>query len=415
MFLAELDQGASWQISALEEGLKKAMLSDARALLEWMVNEASARQSPPGSRGTRSRRIETVLGPIEIRRAYCLQDGHRHFPLDDQLGLVDSYTPGLMRLMVHAGAMEASFEQAEETLRMYAGLSIVGKQIQRITHHMGPKVHAWNREHASCTGPAAEIMYVCCDGTGVPMRATETAGRKGRGVDGKAKTREVKLGCIFTQLGTDTQGQPLREPSSTTYCATFDGAVQLGPLLREQARQRGLGRARASVFIGDGAAWIWKLADTHFPSATQILDFYHACEHLHQLASILWPRDSDAAQRAQRWKKALYTGRVDSVIKQAQAALPHHGPRRKKASVEIAYLRSNAKRMRYAQFRKQGYFIGSGVVEAGCKTLVAQRMKHSGMHWTIPGAESVIATRCCVLNNLYDQFWEHHNHSRTAA
>jgi hypothetical protein len=405
LFVRQLDQGVAWDMSELEQGLKAAMMQDARRVLEWLVNEASGRQTIQGGRGTRMRWVETVLGPIRVRRAYCLENGRRCFPLDKQLGLVDSYTPGLLRLMIHAGAMDGSYEQAEQTLGMYAGLKIVGKQIQRMMHRLGPQIAAWCRERPAEPNRPVGTMYVCCDGTGVPMRRKETAGRKGRGPDGTAKTREIKLGCVFTQLSTDEDGHPLREPSSTSYCGTFEGAQHLGPLLRQEACRRGIGRAERTVFIGDGAAWVWKLAQINFPSAVQVLDFYHGCEHLQELARALWPEESVAGQHAQHWRHALEKGRLARVLKEARAAMPRSGPRRQAASEQLNYFTANAHRMRYASFRKQGLFIGSGVVEAGCKTVVAQRMKHSGMHWTLPGAEAVVATRCCILNAAYDDFW----------
>lgn len=403
--MSGLEKGRAWDMSELEQGLKAAMMRDARGVLEWLVNEASRRQRVQGSRGRRERTIQTVLGPIRVRRAYGINHGRRFFPLDEQMRLVDRYTPGALRLMLHAGAMEASYEQAEQMLQMYAGLNIVGKQIQRMLHRLGPSMAAWNQTRENEPPRRVGTMYVCCDGTGVPMRPEETRGRRGRGPSGVARTREVKLGCVFTQLTTDERGAPMREASSTTYCATFQGSDELGPLLRQEAIRRGMGRAGRIVFIGDGAAWVWKLASIFFPQALQVLDFYHACEHLHELARALWPQESCAVEHARRWTKALEKGRLTSILKQARAALPRSGRRRQEALAEIRYFETNAERMRYDHFRQQGLFIGSGVVEAACKTLIAQRMKHSGMHWTILGAQAVVASRCCIFNNGYEAFW----------
>lgn len=401
-------------MGALEEGLKKAMMSDARGLLEWLVNEAAKRQTVSGSRGTRTRRIETVLGPIHIRRAYCLQNGRRCFPFDRQLGLLDSYSPGLLRLMIHAGAMEASYEQAQQALQIYAGLSVVAKQIQRMMRRIGPGMDAWVQRNTARPAGRVGTMYVCCDGTGVPVRPEETAGRKGKSEDGIAKTREVKLGCVFNQLTTDEDGHPIREPSSTTYIASFDPSTSFGLLLRDEARRRGLGRAQRTVFIGDGAAWIWNLARINFPDAVQVLDYFHACEHITDLVRAVFTDISEAEQRAHQWRQALKQGRLAWILEQAQAYMPRSGPRRKMAWEQINYFLTNAERMRYAAFIQQGLFIGSGVVEAGCKRIIAQRMKQSGMHWTVPGAQAVASTRCCVLNDDYDEFWQEWDKQRAA-
>jgi hypothetical protein len=131
------------------------------------------------------------------------------------------------------------------------------------------------------------MLYICVDGTGVPVIAAETQGRDGKGEDGKARTREVKLCCLFTQTELDEKGRPVRDPASSSYLVTFDPAADFGALMAAEARRRGAGRIRQLVFLGDGAAWIWKLATRHFPQATQIVDLYHAREHLHELARLL--------------------------------------------------------------------------------------------------------------------------------
>jgi hypothetical protein len=146
------------------------------------------------------------------------------------------------------------------------------------------------------------VFYVSSDGTGVPMRREEVEGRAGRQPDGSAKTREAKLGCIFTQTVIDEDGQPLRDPDSTSYVGTFAGSSALGVLLRQEATRRGWERAQQVVFLGDGATWVWEVARLNFPGAIQILDFYHATEYVGELASLLF--GSDEAQRLrqrERW------------------------------------------------------------------------------------------------------------------
>ena len=136
-------------------------------------------------------------------------------------------------------------------------------------------------------GPLPDMLYICVDGTGVPVIAAETEGRDGKGADGTARTREVKLCCVFTQTAADEKGRPVRDPRSSSYLITFEPAAQFGVLMAAEARRRGAERIRQLVFLGDGAAWIWNLATRHFPQATQIVDLYHAREHLHDLARLL--------------------------------------------------------------------------------------------------------------------------------
>jgi hypothetical protein len=135
-------------------------------------------------------------------------------------------------------------------------------------------------------GPAPDMLYIAVDGTGVPMTAAQTEGRKGKADDGKARTREVKLACLFTQTTLDDDGRPVRDPGTSSYLATFDPAGRFGQLVDAEARRRGCEHIRQLVILGDGAAWIWHLAGEHFPAATQITGLYHAREHVHELATL---------------------------------------------------------------------------------------------------------------------------------
>ena len=135
-------------------------------------------------------------------------------------------------------------------------------------------------------------MYVSGDGTGLPMRKEELAGRKGKQADGSAKTREAKLGCVFLQTEVDAKGQPVRKEDSTTYIASFEGAAEFGLLLRQEAQRRGMAHATKIIFIGDGAAWIWELVRINFSGAILILDFYHALQHVHGLIEALCGKET---------------------------------------------------------------------------------------------------------------------------
>lgn len=238
------------------------------------------------------------------------------------------------------------------------------------------------------------------------MRKAELAGRKGRAADGSAQTREVKLGCVFTQHLTDPAGRPLRDHASTTYVATLAASDDFGLLLRKEAFQRGLGRAAQVVFLGDGAAWVWELARVNFPDATCILDFYHACEHLGALVEALQGKGSERARRQRdRWTALMKDGGIGEILARARAVVRQRPVPCAEARREIAYFEKNTARMAYGRFRAQGYFIGSGVVEAGCRTVVGQRLKNSGMFWSTPGAQNVLTLRTALLGNHFEADW----------
>ena len=177
----------------------------------------------------------------------------------------------LQRLMSSAGAMSGSFELASDDLKAYSRLDVPGRSIQRMAAVIGPDVQCWlqNRQ-ATIPAPAPDVMYVSYDGTGVPTTKSETQNRKGKQPDGTAKGREVKRGCVFTQLHTLKGQPPQRDPDSTTYVASFDESVDFGGMIRQEAMLRGMAHAKQVVVLGDGAAWIWEVARINFPDAVWI-------------------------------------------------------------------------------------------------------------------------------------------------
>ncbi len=249
-------------------------------------------------------------------------------------------------------------------------------------------------------------MYIALDGSGVPVVKRETEGRKGK--NGDAKTREAKLGCVFTQTTVDEEGYPVRDEDSTSYVGAIEKANLFGGRIYAEAVRRGLLRALIVIILGDGAKWIWGIADEHFPGAIQIVDLYHAREHLATVAKLV--HGSTSTKKAKEWLSAredeLDAGNIRNITSALGRLRPKDKAIRKEINTEMEYFQRNAKRMRYAEFRSQGLFVGSGVVEAGCRTVFGQRLKLSGMHWTVKGANAIIALRCCQMSNRWEEFWE---------
>jgi len=259
------------------------------------------------------------------------------------------------------------------------------------------------------------VLYVSCDGTGTPMRREELQGVAGRQPDGSARTREAKLGCVFTQTARDEQGRPLRDPNSTSYVGTYQGCRDLGVQLHQEARRRGLDRAQQVVFIGDGAAWVWENCRLTFPDAVEILDFYHASEHVGQLAAAIHDDDpTQAAEYRSRWCRDMKQSSPAALLAETRILLDAHPgwPSNKREAIEqqIHYLESHATRTHYGRYQANGWFIGSGVIEAGCKTVVGRRLKQSGMFWSKTGAEDILSLRCLVLGPHFDSAWQARRH-----
>ena len=363
-------------------------------------------QAPPGYRrvGRRACQVQGFFGWSTLWRDYYYHKDQRGFcPADGALGLVDSFTPDLACLLSVAAALEP-FERAQQIMDRFSGMEVEGRQIQRLVQTVGPCAVSWARPTPA--NEAVSVFYISYDGTGVPIVARELGGRPGKQPDGTAKTREVKLGCVFTQHITDEKGRPVRDPDSTTYVASFQTAQEFGAIIRQEALRRGMALALKVVVLFDGAQWTSELARVNFPDAIHILDFYHAMVHLHALAEWLEGKDTPEKRRlVGRWKKLLLKDGVGKVIQQAQSLRSTHRRNRKQINQEIGYLMNHQEWMLYGTYREAGYFIGSGVVEAGCKTVVGGRLKCSGMHWTEQGALHVLALRCLVLSNLFETFW----------
>jgi hypothetical protein len=232
-------------------------------------------------------------------------------------------------------------------------------------------------------------MYVSADGTGVPMRKEELAGRKGKQSDGSAKTRQAYLGCVFTQHKTDEEGHPVRDYESTTYVSSFSGIDEFGPVLRQDALRRGLAQASQVVLLIDGAEGLAHMGRLCFSNALQIVDFYHALEHAGKvLVALLGSKEHpEYKTRLGRWARRLLNDKVEQLIAQARKECAGK-PNAQTVEDSLTYFVNNITRMQYGTFRRKGFFIGSGVVEAGCKTVIGTRCKQSGMFWSEPAQKT---------------------------
>lgn len=360
--------------------------------------------------------LRTVLGDVRLsrirQRCNCCKKWR--IPEDIVLDVEKTgFSPGLRRITAKTGA-EVCFDKSRDLISELAGVRLTDKDVERIAEAIGEDIASKEQKsvEAVMNGRTPEIsespstLYIATDGTGVPVLRKETEGRKGKAADGIARSREAKLAAVFTQTGTDKEGKPVRDSDSTSYTGKVESVDTFGPRLYTEAQRRGLDKASRVVVLGDGAPWIWNLAEEHFPQATQIVDFYHAKEHLADLAKKLFP-DNEGARIA--WLKSisdeLWEGHISEVIG-ALGQVKGRGKKKEMRDKVIGYIQKNKERMRYGEFRRRGFFIGSGVVEAGCKSLIGQRLKQSGMHWSIRGSNSIIALRCCIESNRFDDYWE---------
>ena len=349
--------------------------------------------------------IDTVLGPVTLKRAWyhCGRCRHGLAPRDAELGVTGmSMSPGLAA-MNDLAAAAGPFAAAARLIEELAGIRLTVKRVERAAEASGTAAALAVRERARLIStrnlvplppfPLPDKLYAVIDGTGVPMTSKETAGREGKGDDGRARTREVKLAVFFTQDELDQDGCPVRDRTSTSVITSFEPAAEFGKLVKAEGIRRGADHIRQFTIIGDGAPWIWGIASEKFPEASQIVDIYHAREHIHSLTRAV---EFMLGDRRDAWLAArledLDYGDIDG-IERAVREFPFIGVKKDEVDRELGYFLSNAPRMRYHWFRQRGLFVGSGVVEANCKSVIGLRLKQSGMHWRIPGADAIITLR----------------------
>ena len=310
--------------------------------------------------GRRAKTFVTALGEMELSRAWyhCDACGHGFAPRDRELGFgTGGLSPAVLR-MVGCAAGEVSFATAGSLLHELAGLNVDAKTVERHAEALGREIAADERERVAA-GPATarDPGSVTCSA------AIESAATR------------------------DTDAVP----------APFTRRV-----VREAAR-RGFGAAERRVVLGDGAAWIWNIAAEHFPGAVEIVDVFHAAEHLFDIAKAVYGDDNDLARVwAEQRRDELLAGAFDDLLR----AVGTHAGHREEARKGRAYFAENRRRMDYPRFRALGLCIGSGVVEGACRNVVASRLKRGGMRWTVAGADAILALRSYIVSDRFHDFWQ---------
>ena len=373
----------------------------------------------------RSKTFQTVLGPLQLERAYyhCSACGQGFCPRDGSLGIPhSSLSPGVLRMVASVGA-RVSFEESSLLLDQLAGVTVDPQQVEGHAEALGREVAADEKQEVAPMEqtPLPPTLYLGIDGTGIPVRASELTGRSGKPADGTAKTREVKLCSIWSAEARDEEGHPVRDHGSVSYSAAIESAATpdasqvrsefTARVLRETSRRR-FCQAERTVVIGDGAPWIWNIAQELFPKAIQIVDRFHVKQHLSDLAKALHPaHPAQTMLWAPHRHDQLDHGKLAALL----GALRPFTNSSNEARKCYHYIRRNRHRMRYPRFHQMGLCTSCGVVEAGCKVAIPTRLKRAGMHWTVLGSNAIIALRCCILSGRFENFWERRSVRQEAA
>ncbi len=345
----------------------------------------------------RSKPVLTAVGKSEVPRPYylCSHCHNGQFPADVALDIENTeISPGVRRMEAVVG-QGAPFDHGRQQMKLLADLEVTTKAVERTAEAIGENIAAREQEELQramqldlpiVIGEPIEILYVQMDGTGVPVVKKETVGRQGKADGQPAHTREAKLGGVFTQTTWDEEGYPIRDPDSTIYTGAIETAEDFGKRIYLEAWNRGWSRAPKKVVMGDGAEWIWNLAAQYFPGAVQEVN-QKAWMKVHQ-------------------RRLLDKGKIETLVASLRSLDSANPEVAEKIRTEADYFGRNAERMRYPKFRRQHLFVGSGVIEAGCKTVIGSRLKQSGMFWTVRGDNAILALRCCRLNGRLEDYWE---------
>ena len=453
--LQKVDEG---DLQELEQAIMVQVLELGRSCLEKVLEEqAKQKESATAREGAcghpqrlvskRPRQVLSLLGPITIHRGYyhCVEkrepaEGQQEskcrkggVPFDKQWGLSGQRSsPGVQRVVSYLSANLTHEEVAEALCRLLPlGLSArqVGnilqpigeafeqeedQQVQQIVEQAAAKDSS-EAERQEEQGEPIKRLYVEMDGVMARLRRGSVPMEKQEQDRRGDVYREVKVGAVF-------EGEPGHErsklvpgvfvdtPGPIRSVARRTTAEDFAPRIYALAQAAGVRRAKQVVILADGAKWIWGLAEEQFPGAVQIVDEYHAREHVWEVA-----RAAFAGQPSERdaWAKAvtdqLAEGKVEEVIaaiERLPPMTPEPGKARSIPESEADYFRTNVERMRYPAFRAHGMHVGSGIAEAACKTVVSTRAKRSGMRWTPAGLDAILALRTAVLNQDFDRCWQ---------
>lgn len=450
--LQEVKEG---DLQALERQILVQVLAVGQACLEEVLSQearqegsAARREGRCGHRqrlvGIRPRQVLTLLGKIRIHRGYyqCLgseqqEDRKRcsqgEAPFDACWGLgAQQSSPGVQQAVSYLAA-HLTNEGVAEAISRVLPLSISPRQVSQVSQPIGEAYERWEEQqmqelerqamqkHTRRTEQQDQQaerlprLYVEMDGVFARMRRGSVPLEKTEHEQEGDVYREVKVGAVFVgEAGRERSklvpGVFVDTPGPIEYTARRSSAEDFAPYLYALAHRAGVARAAQVVVLGDGAKWIWRIAEEQFPGAVQIVDEYHARQHVWDVSRAAFVEDPATGSR---WAESVITHLSEGRIEEVIAALerlpklsPAPGKTRSIPEIEAEYFRHNAERMRYPLFRAQGMHLGSGIAEAACKTVVSTRAKRSGMRWTPQGLDAILALRTAVLNGAFDLRWQ---------
>lgn len=361
----------------------------------------------------RERTYTSLIGNLCLNRCYyhCRACGSGHMPWVQELGLTNnSLTPAAAEVTCLIGVQTSFAQASESTLRKASGLKLSESTVERTTEAAGERVARLREARVQfgdrCTwkwqrdAQGRKCGYVSLDATGVRQQGPRGA---------RAEGRMAYVGMIYNPHSEHDADRP--PPHQVRYIAGFYGLDTLGTQLRRQAEHVGWHDVEQQIALTDGGAGLEEMLERFFPRATCILDFWHAKEHLVELADSLWPEDEsqrkawldEQCPRLKREGGAAVLAVLEAIDVSSRSPAVQEAHRR-----HTGYFRNNAHRMDYPTYVANGWQIGSGPVESACGTVVGDRLKGSGMRWSEPGSHHVAQLRSLFLSekSQWESFWK---------
>jgi hypothetical protein len=452
-FFAQVQDLSEGDLEQLEEQVVQTSQQMGRRLLEGIL-DSRLREQRPGARrqgscghrqrlvGERPKQLLTLVGPVTFMRPYyqCLEAPtaetsctHGEAPDDALWGVHQRRTTRGVQREISYLCGRLTFEEAAESLCRHVPLGMSARQALSLMRPVGQALaSAEDRQVQSLQAQAKqarshrqeerqtkeiERLYIELDGVLARMRRGSVPMEKEERQRKGDVYREIKAGAVFRAERGPKRSESVPgvyvdtpEPDSLRYVARRTAKGGFGWLLYQLALHGGLEQAQQVVVLGDGAPWIWNLAAEHFPGAVQIVDLYHAKEHVWEVAHAVFGHATAAGTLwATQACSLLEQGQSEALVSAIEALppiAPEPGQARSCPERAVDYFTTNAGRMRYPVFRAQGMHLGSGIAEAACKTIVSTRAKRSGMRWTPEGIDALLPLRTSVLNGAYDSLWQ---------
>jgi hypothetical protein len=355
-------------------------------------------------KGQQERRQETLVGAVAWRRGYyyCRDCRQGRYPLDEKRGVgAGQFSPGVQEGVSRLAA-GMPFASAAETCNALTRISMSAREVARIAEGRGRVLGAQQ---------ALEEQACLCGGEGRPSTAPPLVGTRAVALDAALTPfrdgwHETKVGVVFAAQEQPGPEEAAIRASGQHYLAHIGAMEQAGRKLYAQALQQGYRAAEETVVcLADGASANWEQFALHFPRRVEVLDWYHATEHLWAAGNGLYGEKSAQARAWVEERTAdLWQGKVEAVLHSLQQAT--QDPRGEAAAAQIHYFSHNQERMRYDQYRSRGYPIGSGTVESACKQLVGARLCQAGMRWKQQGAQAILNLRAALLSGDWQQAWK---------